>query len=200
MKKIALGMAAIAATTIATPAMAQDSDDNTGARVAIVTGIDAVDIDGTEEGLLYGITAGYDFDLGGAVVGVEAELNDSTVGASDTDLLVAGDSLEVDAERDIYVGVRLGASLGGGGLVYAKAGYTNARLGTEYNDGTTTVNLGDNLDGYRLGVGGEFPISDSAFIRAEYRYSDYGELEVGGTPAGIDVSRHQGVVALGMKF
>lgn len=200
MKKIALGMAAIAATTIATPALAQDSDDNTGARVAIVTGIDAVDIDGTEEGLLYGITAGYDFDLGGAVVGVEAELNDSTVGASDTDLLVVGDSLEVDAERDIYVGVRLGASLGGGGLVYAKAGYTNARIGTEYNDGTTTVNLGDNLDGYRLGVGGEFPISDSAFIRAEYRYSDYGELEVGGTPAGIDVSRHQGVVALGMKF
>ncbi|GAA4643534.1 hypothetical protein GCM10023115_14940 [Pontixanthobacter gangjinensis] len=200
MRKIAFSMAAIAASAIATPALAQDSDNVSGARVAIITGIDAVDIDGTEEGLLYGITAGYDFDLGGAVVGVEAELADSTVDASANGLLVAGDRLEVDAERDIYVGVRVGAALGGGGLVYAKAGYTNARLGTTYTDGATTINLGDNLDGYRLGFGAEFPLSDSVFVRGEYRYSDYGELEVGGTPVGLDVSRHQGVVGIGFKY
>jgi outer membrane immunogenic protein len=200
MRKTALVFAALAATATAAPALAQDSDNMTGVRVAVVTGIDAVDIEGTEEGLLYGISAGYDFDLGGAVLGLEAELTDSTVSASGTDLLVAGDRLEIDAERDIYVGVRLGAPLGGGGLVYAKAGYVNGRLGTEYDDGTTTVSFGDNQEGYRLGVGAEFPLNDSVFVRGEYRYSDYGELEVGGTAAGVDVSRHQGVIGLGVKF
>ncbi|MDN3645135.1 porin family protein [Pontixanthobacter aestiaquae] len=202
MRKIGLTLTAAAIAVVgATPALAQDSDDATGARVAIITGIDSVNIeDGSEEDILYGVTAGYDFDLGGAVVGIEAEYADSSVGASDTNVLIAGDRVEIGAERDLYVGVRVGASLGGGGIVYAKGGYTNARIGSEYDDGTTLVELADDLDGFRLGVGAEFPLGESAFVRGEYRYSDYGELRIGGALTGLDLSRHQGVVGVGFKF
>lgn len=201
MRKTALTLGILAATAVATPAFAQDRDDSaTGVRVAVITGVDSVDIEGSEEDILYGVTAGYDFDLGGALVGFEAEYADSSVGASDTDVLIAGDRVEIDAERDLYVGVRLGTSIGDGSIIYAKAGYTNARIGSGYDDGVTLVEFNDDLEGYRVGFGAEFALGKSAFVRGEYRYSDYGELRVGGTPTGLDVSRHQGVVGIGYKF
>ena len=91
MKKISTLLVAGSLAAFSAPAMAQDSGSNfDGFRLQGVAGYDAlkagssVDDDGNDnndqsiDGAVYGVQAGYDFDLGGAVIGLEAELTDST--------------------------------------------------------------------------------------------------------------------------
>ena len=90
---------------------------------------------GQADGIVYGGAVGYDFNLGGAVAGIEAEATDSSADTCGHDVTVTGDRLCVGAKRDLYVGGRIGAVVGGNNLIYAKAGYTNARFGYDYDDG-----------------------------------------------------------------
>ena len=151
------------------------------------------------DGVVYGLTAGYDVDLGGAVFGIEGEISDSTMGAEDEDILEDGDSAELSVDRDLYLGARLGAGVGGN-LFYVKAGYTNVRLKFAYDDGTTSLSEGYNIDGFRLGGGVELPVASNFAVRLEYRYSNYGELNIEDIDTELSASRHQGVIALIGKF
>lgn len=169
--------AAFAATAFATPAFAQtDANAFTGFRVEGLIGYDAVSVPGLKnpDGILYGIGAGYDFNAGGVILGIEADITDSTAKVK-----LAGPDVVTD--RDIYVGARAGAVLGSA-LLYAKAGYTNARL----EQGA----IHENGDGVRLGVGAEYVLGGNMFLKTEYRYSNYEG----------DVSRHQVVGGFGLRF
>jgi len=162
---------AVPALLIAAPAVAQDDAAFTGLHAEAVVGYDALDLGlpgvNNPDGVLYGVNLGYDVAVsGGVIAGIEAELADSTA-----------ERFGVDAERDIYVGGRIGASLGSA-LVYAKAGYTNFRLG------------GANGDGFRAGAGVEYALGGNLFLKGEYRYSNYE----------ADVSRNQVVAGLGIRF
>lgn len=200
MKKFAFAAAALLATA-ATPAFAQD-----GATVYVgpVVGYDNVKIsDGTDsesdDGILYGITAGVDFDLGpGMFAGLEAELTDSGVGESIDDVLVAGDRVSLEAGRNIYVGARLGAAVGSA-KVYVKGGYANGKIEGSYDDTVTVVSDSDELDGWVLGTGAQFDVSPFV-LRLEYRYTDYNDLEAFGVNTGLNVSRHQVVAGALFAF
>lgn len=200
MRKLVL--AALAASTIAAPAFAQDGRAPfTGPRAEVVVGYDRAN-DGTgqdagsSDGVTYGGAIGYDVQAGGAVIGAEAELTGSTVDTRADSLLVAGDRLTVDAGRDIYVGGRIGGVVGANTLIYAKAGYTNARVESEYRTPTVTSKIGENMDGYRVGAGIERKLGTNTYVKAEYRYSNYGKL--GGYD--IDLDRHQVVAGVGVRF
>jgi outer membrane immunogenic protein len=177
--KTVIFAAAAAALLSAAPAFAQD-DSFVGPRAEVIAGYDAVKTNsngyGTPDGFLYGIALGYDLSVGGAVVGLEAELADST-----TKYNFTGGS--IDASRDIYVGARAGVPLGDIALAYVKAGYTNARF--EANGYGS-----EKLDGLRLGAGLEYKLSTNLFVKGEYRYSNYEQ----------DVVRHQVVGGLGIRF
>lgn len=170
-------LAAAFAAGLAAPAMAQDSAAFTGFRVEALAGYDNVDVSGLKnpDGVLYGIGAGYDVALGGLVVGLEADVTDST-----TKVKLAGP--DVESDRDLYVGGRVGAIVGSG-LLYAKAGYTNARF---EQDGFG----GSNNDGVRAGLGYEYNLSGKSYLKLEYRYSNY--------EGGIE--RNQAVAGFGFRF
>lgn len=175
-------LAAVAALTVATPALAQDRAPFTGPRAEGVIGYDKVDInvDGVSnpDGLMYGGAIGYDVQLGGLVVGAEGEYTDS-------DANISAVGARVDAARDLYAGGRVGFATGPG-LLYAKVGYTNARFkGTSAGISDST-----NLDGVRVGGGMEFAIARNLYAKAEYRYSNYSD----------DVERHQVVGGVGIRF
>ena len=195
MRKFAFA-AALLAGTIATPALAQDNNPNLGGfHVDGIVGYDRSNIDNEHaSGVTYGVGAGYDFRSGNAIFGVEAEASDSTADRSVTGAVIAGDSLRVRAGRDLYVGGRVGVGVGGNSLIYAKAGYTNARFRADYDDGTVaTVNdfaQRTNLDGIRAGVGAQIGVGSRAYLRTEYRYSNYQN--------GVD--RHQVVGGFGVRF
>ena len=134
---------------------------------------------------LYGVGVGYDFQAGGAVLGVEAEASGflgrrmrrrfgrrrrrACAAAS------AATSMSAAASAP---------SCGGNTLLYAKAGYTNARVRFDYDDGTAggadNFSLSENFDGIRAGAGAQFGLG--AECLSEDRISLF-ELRAGPRPA-----------------
>ena len=193
-----------AAAAVASPAMAQDESTAGGKFVAgAILGVDSVELefDGlsdSEEDVLVGVTIGYDYETtSGIVFGVEGEYTDSNVGVSYTDGV---ESASINAGRDLYVGGRLGFRPGRNGILYVKAGYTDASVEGEYDDGTGSISDEISFGGVRVGVGGEIDLGSNYGIRVEYRYSDYGSIEAFDIDTGIDASRNQGVITLLGKF
>ena len=179
MRKIILSALAGTAALAATPAFAQnDAQAFNGGHVEAITGYDHVS--GGEDGILYGIGAGYDFRMNNVVLGIEGEVLESTAGDC------AG-AICVDASRDFYIGGRIGVVAAPRVLVYGKLGYSNARV--EVTNGN--VEDSTNLDGIRAGAGVEWQFRNSPLsVRAEYRYTNY---ELG-------VERHQGTLGLAFRF
>jgi outer membrane immunogenic protein len=179
---------------VASPALAQDAASFSGPRVEGVVGWDRPKAGGEhQDGVAGGVGAGYDFRSGGAVFGVEGEATLSTAKDCTHDVLVTGDKLCAKAKRDLYVGGRVGTIVATKTLLYAKAGYSNARFGAEYKDGGTGAansSTASNLDGIRVGGGVEHELSGRSYVKAEYRYSNY---EKG-------AERHQLLAGVGVRF
>jgi outer membrane immunogenic protein len=199
--------AAILAAFIATPALAQDEEASfTGPYIGAYVGYDHVTItDGTDDfgkgGVAFGALAGYNFDLGGAVVGIEGEFGDASTQQQEQDILVLGDEALIAANRDLFIGARVGFKAAPKTLVYVKGGYVSTRVKVAYddNDGFAFA-ASDNLDGYRIGAGVEYAINSSISLRGEYRYSDHSEYEYQGVSTGLSANRHQVVMAVVGKF
>ena len=185
--------AALAAAALATPAVAQDmgSAPFTGLRVEGLLGWDRLQNGGHDDAIMYGVGAGYDMQMGGALVGIEGELNDSDARACAGARTAISPRVCGKAARDLYVGGRVGTVMGDRTLLYAKAGYTNARAKLTSDDGATEVTLGKrDLDGVRVGAGAEYALGTNSFIKAEYRYSNYEQ----------GFERHQVVGGFGFRF
>jgi outer membrane immunogenic protein len=183
MRKLILSAVIGTAAIAATPAFAQDANSSpafNGGHVEAITGYDHISGAGGQDGVLYGVGAGYDFRTGNAVIGIEGEVLESTAGEC------AG-NVCVDASRDFYIGGRVGAVVAPNLLLYGKLGYSNARV--EATSGNVTDST--TLDGIRAGAGVEWLIRNTPLsIRAEYRYTNY---ESG-------VERHQGTLGLAFRF
>ena len=200
MKKILIAAAVLSA--ISAPAFAQDASNFGGAKIGAVVGYDKVRVEvedegGSKDGFLYGLTAGYDVDLGTAVIGVEAEIADSTTKERQSDVIFLGDEASISASRDLYVGARVGFPVTENVLLYAKGGYTNAKVKATYDDGVDRFSASDKLDGWRVGGGAEYVMSNT-FARVEYRYSEYEANKDFGVA--IEPSRHQVAVIGGVRF
>jgi outer membrane immunogenic protein len=202
-------LAALLAGTIVTPAFAQDAGPFSGLRVEGIAGYDRLGSsddgdDETIDGVTYGVGAGFDFDLGGLVVGIDAEYSDSTGKKSYSE---AGETATLKTGRDIYVGGRLGFRAGPTTLIYGKAGYTNLALGGSFAEGGVSLKFDGETDGWRLGAGVEQLFGPNAYGKLEYRYSNYGGYKA--SVAGLDlddldgelnVDRHQVVAGIGFRF
>lgn len=185
--------AALAAATAATPALAQQSAPFTGARVEGLIGWDRVQANGGhDDNVGYGVAGGYDFQMNNLLVGVEAEAADSNTKSCYGAESALNPRVCAKAARDLYVGGRVGTVVAGGTtLLYAKAGYTNARFKLTSDDGSTQTTLfKSDLDGVRVGAGAEYAIGPNSYLKAEYRYSNYSD----------GLSRNQVVGGFGFRF
>lgn len=191
---LGLFAAGITAALVATPAAAADF---TGPRAEVTVGLDrikfklddyGVDDSIKAKGLTYGGAVGYDVPVGGSLVaGVEADVNFST---ADRDFTDGVDSASFDAKRDLGLAARLGGRIAPRTLVYGKAGYTNLRIGAKATVGGVSSSDSANLDGYRLGLGLEQGFSRNAYLKAEYRYSNYEK----------DVTKNEVLTGVGLRF
>lgn len=191
-------IAAIAATILATPALAQDGPAPPigGFRVEAVGGYDSAEVnDDNDGGVVFGLGIGYDFQVGRrTLLGLEAEATESTNDGCVTDLFQAGDTACARLGRDLYIGTRAGVMVARNVQLYARAGYTNARFRVDYEDGTaggaSDFSFSENLDGVRVGAGAQLDVSRNAYLGGEFRYSNYEQ--------GSD--RGQFVGTLGFRF
>lgn len=188
MRKLVLTL--LVGIAAASPAMAQERAPFTGFRLEGLLGWDRVQSGGRDDAVGYGIGAGYDMQLGGALLGIEGEVSDSDSRQCSGAATLADPRLCLKTGRDLYAGARVGAVMGNA-LVYAKAGYTNARGKFTSNDGVNETTLaGRTLDGIRAGAGAELALGANSFVKTEYRYSNY---ERG-------VERHQVMGGFGFRF
>lgn len=191
-KIVALSAVSVLAAT-ATPAAAQVAPAPVGPRVEALVGYDALRVDLNDFGideklkdndLFYGVGGGFDFAVSPSFsAGVDAEATWSNNKANFDD---EEENVEIRTGRDLYVGGRVTMPISTAANLYAKAGYTNLRVKGEANG----IDDSFNLDGYRLGAGGQFGIGRGAYVGGEYRYSDYED----------DVTRHQFALTLGTRL
>lgn len=166
---------AIAAFSIATPALAQGEGEGaafTGPRIGVTTGYDKVQ---DHDGVTYGVSAGYDLPVGSRLrAGVDVGLADSTAkGAT------------VNASRDLSASARVGYVLTPRIMPYARVGYANSR----FEDRATGTGAG--FEGVRYGAGVEVAPTPRTYISAEYQRTEY-EQNIGGRDAAM--------VGVGLRF
>ncbi|WP_336957890.1 porin family protein [Sphingobium aquiterrae] len=162
--------AAIAAACVSVPAFAQDEAPFTGPRAGVTVGYDKFQ---GEDGVSYGVTAGYDIALAPRVVGgVDVALGDSTV-----------DGASTKVSRDLAASLRLGYVVTPRILAFGKVGYASSRF--------EVGGVGAALEGVRYGGGLEYGVTPHTYISAEYQRSEY-EQNIGG--------RDAGVVTIGYRF
>jgi outer membrane immunogenic protein len=196
MKKI-LTLAALAAGTVSTPALAQS-----GIHVGAIAGYEGIAVESADGSVsadagsaVYGVTAGYDVSLGSAFVGVEGEV--STSGGSTRfpgNFSGARDRLEANGQY--YVGARAGFALTPGIAAYGKLGYTS--LSTKaFTSSGSLGELKENAGGVRYGAGLQVELPGPLEGRVEYRRSRYGDVNDGTYG---DATTNQVVAGVGLRF
>jgi outer membrane immunogenic protein len=144
------------------------------------------------DGWLLGGFAGFNFEISSFVAGIEADLEwvnadgDNDVGSS-TDLSWQG-SLRG----------RLGIALDRV-LLYGTGGLAIADIDADFvvDDAATVVSSSETDLGWTVGAGVDFAVTDQIFVRGEYRYTDFGEIE---TPADVDQELDFHTVRVGAGF
>ncbi len=198
-----IALAALGAGLAATPAMAQDEGGAPGGLyIGALAGYEGLDVDSADgsatasaDSAVYGISAGYDINLGNAFVGVEGELSTSNGSTSFPDSF-SGAREGLEANGQYYVGARAGLALTPGIAAYGKVGYT-AMDTKAFTDSGSLDELKENADGLRFGGGLQVQLPGSLEGRLEYRRSKYNDL-----PDAMqgDATTDQVVAGIGLRF
>ena len=133
-------------------------------RVTALGGLERTDSapgTGAVDGAFYGGQIGADWKLGALLVGVEADLGDSTAKAA-----IPGNL----ARQGLFgsAAVRVALPLGDRARVFVRGGYA-------YHEVNYTTGPAFKGSGYTLGGGAEFDLSGPLFLRGEYRFNNYGQ-------------------------
>lgn len=164
-----------------------------------INGVDAGSLGSlSPEGAFGGGQIGYNAVFGRLLVGVEADvqgadINDNSAGPAgfaSTDINLFG-----------TVRGRLGF-VADRTLIYATAGYAWADVDTSISDGNVTISGSDTLDGYTVGGGLEYALSDNWSTKLEYQYVDLEDTRfgLGGVTTKIDPDFHTVRAGLNYRF
>lgn len=226
MKKALFGLGtgvALVSALVSAPAFAQDSapaQPFSGLHVEALAGYDitkagssvdddsSIDNDQSIDGFAFGVGAGYDVRMNNFVIGPEAEVTWSTAKTKFDDGDFEGFGIgNVKTNRDLYVGARVGYVVAPTTMVYVKGGYTNAKFDVRNAVGTVDTKTDLDADGWRIGAGVEQAITNNAFVKLEYRYSNYEKGEIDYTADipdsqrfDLDLDRHQIMAGVGVRF
>lgn len=173
--------------------------DWTGAYIGLQAGGTWVDgkfrVPGTSvsedfNGGFIGKFVGYNFMIDNFVIGVEGDINYAW---NENSYRVAGVRGDVGTDWSGSLRARLGYSLDRA-LIYATGGWaaTNGYIETPARDWNRTFH------GWTVGAGVDFAMTDSIFVRAEYRYTDYNDRTFGGV--NVDLDQHTATLGVGFKF
>ncbi|WP_108002655.1 outer membrane protein [Mycoplana dimorpha] len=142
-------------------------------------------------GGLIGGFAGYNFQQGNWVFGVEGDVSYNW---NDNNYDIFGTTAEVGTDVSGSVRGRAGYAFDSA-LIYATAGWTATRgfVDVPGFDKETEV-----FNGWTIGAGADYAFTNNIFGRAEYRYNDFGDKDIQGV--NVDLDQHQVTLGIGVKF
>jgi outer membrane immunogenic protein len=202
------------ALVAATPAMAADFAgpraearlgwDRTTIDLSFDDGDTVIDGKGHDDGFGLGAEVGYDVAVGGkAILGAYAGAEWATT--KECSEVFGDDEACLKLGRNFTLGARIGAALTPQALVYVKGGYSNGQIKATYEDfEDPDFNTSEkaNRGGFHLGVGGEFNVSNSGYVKAEVVRTNYNDADSSDefVEAKLDARRTQALVGFGLRF
>jgi outer membrane immunogenic protein len=153
--------------------------------------------DNDASGWLLGGTAGYNADMGGFILGGEADLQWSNIGYSEN---IAGGTFE--AKTDFFGTLRARAGVPVGQVMpYATLGVAFGRGSATVDTGVTTTQTANHV-GWTAGVGMEAQATSNLSFKAEYLYVDLGSQDYDGLPTvgDRDITQRFGVIRAGVNY
>ena len=155
-------------------------------RVSVNNVFAAVPVNISRNGFVGGAHVGYLYQTGPAVFGLEADVEGTTIKNSGLRASLRG-RLGLAADRALFY------VTGGGAL--ANQNYTLWSPFTGFNTNASATKLG-----WTLGAGVEYAFAPNWSARVEYRYSDFGKLDVANFIAPAQISRRENAVRLGVSY
>lgn len=159
-----------------------------------------VEIDGDIDGGLVGIYGGWNWQFNQVVAGIEADVNYSGIEGTSTNVFDFSATTELNWN---------GAARGRLGyafdqiLIYAAGGVAFGDIDVDlFDGGGTFATASETKVGWTVGAGADIAFSANVIGRAEYRYTDYGEVDYTepGGDGSIDVDTHTVALGLAYKF
>jgi outer membrane immunogenic protein len=137
-------------------------------------GLGSLSADGN--GFEGGVRAGYDYDLGGAVLGLYGDVAASGLGTSVT---VGPGTLTSTVDRIGTVQAKLGAPISDNLLIYAHGGYAYGHASQNVSaGGGVLASLDQSHNGWTIGAGLEVALTDNVSLTGEYSYYDFGSATI----------------------
>jgi len=143
-----------------------------------------------------GMLAGYNWQMGGLVSGIEVDIGPGNVGGSYTNL---GSLVQPDLNAIGSLRGRLGILATPQALLYATGGLAWANYDFKATAGNT---VSDTLVGYQIGAGLEYMIAPQWTMRIEYNFTDFGSARIdqGGVINSYDPDLHTVRAGIAYKF
>ncbi|MDO9381433.1 MAG: porin family protein [Hyphomicrobiaceae bacterium] len=150
------------------------------------------------EGGFGGGQIGYNYVTGRLLLGVEADVQAADIGDS-TGSAFGDASTQIDAFGTVrgrigFVSDRT--------LIYATGGYAWADVDSRFSTGAFSISESDVLDGYVVGGGLEYALTDNWSAKLEYQYVDLEDrrLSIGDASTKIDPDFHTVRAGLNYRF
>jgi len=150
-----------------------------------------IGISATGNGFVGGVQAGYNWQSGSAVYGIETDIQYSDVSVEIADF----DIIEIDWFGSTRL--RAGFLPTDRFLVYATGGVAYGKYSIDLAD------LSDTRVGWTVGAGVEYAIDDKWSLKTEYLYTDLGSWDIAvdeGIAADVDFKFHTVRAGLNFKF
>jgi outer membrane immunogenic protein len=165
-------------------------------------GLDGVTVDSDINGFVGGGQIGYNWQFGNFLLGVEADIQGTTVGRSDTFLLGAP-ALAVTVDRDLnwFATVRGRAGLTFDRvLLYVTGGWAYVDYGIDVTVAGLGVSSDSSKSGWTVGGGIEWMFLPKWSVKAEYLYIDVDDVTVFAAGVPLTGSAQLNVVRGGVNF
>ncbi len=126
---------------------------------------------------LLGGFAGYDYQIGSLVVGIEADANartSSKTGEASFNWYYGPVTWKSESTWDASLRLRLGLLATNQTLIYATGGFAWANYKFRLNDAEGLLTENKTRTGWTIGAGLQQALTKNVSLRGEYRYTDYG--------------------------
>jgi outer membrane immunogenic protein len=148
------------------------------------------------EGIFGELNAGYDYDFGSWVAGVQV---DGRYSGISSELNLGGLGVSLDADYGFDILARAGMKLNESTLAYVIGGYSWQHFNIDIPSVIPTDDLDWDASGFSVGGGLEAAVTDKMTVNLEYRYSQYAgeDFDTGGD---IEIEPSFHTVRIGAKY
>lgn len=146
------------------------------------------------DGGIVGGHAGFNWQSGSFVYGIEADVNYTF---NENDYAALGLTGEAGTDWQGSIRARLGYAIDNV-LIYGTGGFAATNAYVEVP--ALGIDEDDTFTGYTVGGGLEYAVNTNWTVRGEYRYSDFGDGDFDVPGLELDLDQHQATLGVSYKF